>query len=79
MVTSSGPMPSVMLEIDTEEKTMAEVPNGYRTVMRPKIESLQMPTGPSWIRTIVGWIALVAVVVLLGVLAWREPTLRTRT
>jgi hypothetical protein len=47
--------------------------------MRPKIESLQMPTGPSWIRTIVGWIALVGVVVLLGVLAWREPPLRTRT
>jgi hypothetical protein len=76
MVTSSGPMPGIMLEVDTEEKTLTGAPDGYINVMWPKIESLQMPESHSNLRLIVGWLALIGIVVLLGTLAWREPPLR---
>jgi hypothetical protein len=79
MVTSTGPMPGIMLEVDTEEKTLSGVRDGYINMMWPKIESLQMPDRQSYIRAIVGWIALIGVVVLFGLLAWREPQLSRQT
>jgi hypothetical protein len=78
MVTSSGPVPGIMLEIDTEEKTLAVAPDGYINVMWHKIDSLQMPSRPWWMRTIVGWIGLIGVVALFGFLALREPQTRVR-
>jgi hypothetical protein len=78
MVTSSGPMPGIMLEVDTEEKTLSGAPDGYINVMWPRIGSLQMPESHSNLRLIVGWIALIGIVLLFGVLAWREPPLRRR-
>ena len=78
MVTSSGPMPGIMLEVDTEDNTLSGVRDGYINVMWPKVESLQMPERQSYLRTIVGWIALIGLVVLFGVLAWREPSVRRR-
>jgi hypothetical protein len=78
MVTSSGPVPGIMLEIDTEEKTLAAAPDGYINVMWHKIDKLEMPKGPWWTRTVVGWAGLIGIVMLLGALAWREPKARPR-
>ena len=71
-------MPGIMLEVDTEDNTLSGVRDGYINVMWPKVESLQMPERQSYLRTIVGWIALIGLVVLFGVLAWREPSVRRR-
>jgi hypothetical protein len=73
MVTSKGPLPGIMLEIDTEQKTLTREPDGYINVMWHKVESLQMPTAQEHTRTIVGWVAIIAVTLLFGGLAWREP------
>jgi hypothetical protein len=67
MVTSSGPMPGIMLEVDTEEKTLTGELDGYINVTWPKIEALQMPESHSNLRLIVGWIALIGIIILLGI------------
>jgi hypothetical protein len=78
MVTSAGPMAGVMLEIETEDKNLKAEPDGYINVMWHKIDKLQMPTRPWWTRTIIGWAALIGIVVLFGELARREPQTHTR-
>jgi hypothetical protein len=74
MVTSKGAMPGIMLEIDTEQKTLAAEPDGYINVMWHKIDKLEMPSSATWTRLIIGWVALVGIVLLLGWLAYSEPS-----
>ncbi|MER8409377.1 hypothetical protein NKH16_32860 [Mesorhizobium sp. M1307] len=69
MVMTEGPIKGVMLEIDTEDQGLIAEPDGYINVMWPKVEALQMPEGQERIRQIIGWIAIVAFVVLFGGLA----------
>jgi hypothetical protein len=76
MVTTQGPMLGIMLEIDTEEKTLVAEPDGYINVMWHKVDALEMPTGNMWTRTVIGWIATIGIVLLFGALAWREPGAR---
>jgi len=73
MVTSKGALPGIMLEIDTEQKTLNGVPDGYINVMWHKIDSLEMPTAQNRTRTIVGWSAMIAFVALFWTLASRAP------
>lgn len=65
-----------MLEIDTEEKTLVAEPDGYVNVMWHKVDALEMPTGHMQTRIIIGWIATIGIVLLFGVLAWRQPRVR---
>jgi hypothetical protein len=66
-------MPGIMLEIDTEEKTLTAERDGYIHVMWHKVDSLEMPTAQERTRTIVGWIAMLGIVGLFGWLAYSEP------
>ncbi|YCI06371.1 hypothetical protein M1D34_32265 (plasmid) [Ensifer sp. D2-11] len=73
MVSSEDrPMPGIMLEVDTEDKALTAEPDGYIHVMWPKVGQLQMPTGQTQTRMIIGWIAMVGIVGLFGWLAYSE-------
>lgn len=76
MVTTKGSMPGVMLEVDTEQKTLRDEPDGYINVMWHKIDALKMPASQTQTRSMIGWSALVGLVVLFGLLAWRAPSKR---
>jgi len=73
MVMAGGPMPGVMLEIDTEDKTLVGERDGYINVMWHKLDALQLPTEGMRIRTSVGWVVLGGLMVLFGALALSEP------
>jgi hypothetical protein len=72
MVTTKGSMRGVMLEVDTEEKTLPGLPNGYLTVMWHEIRALTMPTTEIRVRQAIGWLAMVLVVAVFWILAARE-------
>ena len=72
MVTSKGPMPGVMLEVDTEDKALVGVPDGYITVHWPKIASLDMPRAAVRNREWIGWAGLIGLALLFGWLAYSE-------
>jgi hypothetical protein len=78
MVSTKGPIPGIMLEIDTEDKTLLAEPDGYIHVMWHKAEALQMPTSQNRMRTILGWCGLIGTVLLFGGLAWRGQRLGTK-
>lgn len=62
-------MHGVMLEVDTEDKALLAEPDGYLTIVWPRIDSLTLPTGAERTREGIGWIALVALALLFGLLA----------
>lgn len=73
MVSSSErPVPGIMLEIDTEDKTLMAEKDGYIHVMWHKVDALEMPTAQDNTRMIVGWIAMIGIVGLFGWLAYSE-------
>jgi len=72
MVSSKEPMQGIMLEIDTEEKTLAGVPGGYITIHWPEITGLEMPRSTLRNVQILGWIGLIGLALLFGWLAYRE-------
>jgi hypothetical protein len=78
MVSSSGPLPGIMLELDTEDKALVPEPDGYLHVMWHKIDALEMPTAHNRTRMIIGWAALIGIVVLFGALTWNQPDRRRR-
>jgi hypothetical protein len=78
MVTTKGAMPGVMLEVDTEDKMLAGVPDGYITVHWPAVASLRMPRETLRNVRIMGWIGLIGLTALFGWLAIREER-RQRT
>lgn len=61
------------MELNTEDKTLKAEPNGYINVMWPKVDRVELPTARTRMRTVLGWVALIAVTLLFGALAWREP------
>jgi hypothetical protein len=72
MVTSTGPMRGIMLEVDSEDKALVGAPHGYLTVMWHEIEALQMPDSEEQRRKIYGWIGMVALPLLFWWCAARE-------
>jgi hypothetical protein len=76
MVTSEGPMSGIMLEVDTEEKTLLGTPDGYINVMWHDIDSLTMPESHKRTRQWVGWAVLAGLVVVFGALALWDGTRR---
>jgi hypothetical protein len=75
MVSSADrPMPGIMLEIDTEEKTLTAERDGYIHVMWHKVDALHMPQTQTRTRAIIGWIAMVGIVALFGWLAYGESS-----
>lgn len=78
MVTSKGPMAGVMLEVDTEEKVLRDVPDGYLTVHWPTTASLSMPRAGIRERKLIGWAGLIGLALLFGWLAMREDRRRSR-
>ena len=77
MVSTKEPMRGVMLEVDTEEKSLRDVPDGYLTVHWPRVASLRMPTATLRNVQILGWIGLIGLAALFGWLAWRERPRRS--
>ncbi|WP_027997135.1 hypothetical protein [Sinorhizobium arboris] len=69
MVLTDGPMQGVMLEIATEDKSLAAEPDGYIHVMWPKVEALEMPENQERTRQIIGWVGIAAFVALFSALA----------
>lgn len=77
MVSSSDrPLPGIMLEIDTEDKTLLAERDGYIHVMWHKLDALEMPVAHDRTRMIVGWIAMIVIVGLFGCLAYAESEQR---
>lgn len=72
MVSSKGSMPGVMLEVDTEDKLLADVPGGYLTVHWPNVENLRMPTATLRMIEWLGWFVLIGLALLFGWLAYSE-------
>ena len=77
MVSTKAPMAGIMLEVDTEEKTLRDVPDGYLTVHWPSVANLRMPTATLRNVQILGWVGLIGLALLFGWLAWREERKRT--
>lgn len=77
MVTTKGPMAGVMLEVDTEDKLLKGVRDGYINVHWPRIARLDMPTDMIRQREWIGWAGMIGLALLFGWLAWREPRRRT--
>jgi hypothetical protein len=67
-----------MLELDTEEKALTAEPDGNLHVMWRKVGALEMPTAHNRASMIIGWLALIGIVVLFGALTWNQPTGRRR-
>jgi hypothetical protein len=67
MVMSKDPIKGIALEVDAEDKSLIDAPNGYLHVMWPEIDSLKMPTEEREDRETLGWIALIAI---NGVFLW---------
>ena len=72
MVSSKGPMPGIMLEVDTEQKQLRDVPDGYLTVHWAEVEGLRMPRATLRNVEILGWVMLIGLTILFGWLAHRE-------
>jgi hypothetical protein len=72
MVTSKGAMPGVMLEVNSEDKLLPDAPDGYITVMWPRVDTLRMPRQTLRNVQILGWVGLIGLALLFGWLAWRE-------
>ncbi|HYC94792.1 MAG TPA: hypothetical protein VEB39_03745 [Sphingomicrobium sp.] len=72
MVSSKGPMPGIMLEVDTEERLLAGIPGGYLTVHWPVAADLTMPRATLRNVQILGWVFLIGLTLLFGWLAYRE-------
>lgn len=79
MVTTEGPMKGVMLEVDTEEKTLLGTPDGYINVMWHEVGSLDMPEFATQVRQWVGWTVLLVLVVGFWVLAVGSADVKTRS
>jgi hypothetical protein len=80
MVMTQPPMQGIMLEIATEDKNLPGVADGYITAMWPTVASLSLPTARVYRRQIIGWVALVAIVLLFGGLIFAErPRARARS
>jgi hypothetical protein len=71
MVTTEGEMKGIMLEVNTEERNLGELPGGYLAVMWHQIGELSMPESRMQTRQIIGWIALVILTAGFGWLAHR--------
>lgn len=69
MVSSKEPMAGVMLEVDTEDKSLRDVPDGYLTVHWPTIAALSVPKGAMREREIIGWVGLIGLTLLFFLLA----------
>ncbi|HEU5286209.1 MAG TPA: hypothetical protein VFU20_06845 [Sphingomicrobium sp.] len=69
MVSTGGSMPGVMLEVDTEEKTLRDVAGGYLTVYWPTVEGLRMPRETLRNVQILGWVGLIGLALLFFLLA----------
>lgn len=72
MVSSKDPMRGIMLEVDTEQKLLRDVPGGYLTAHWANVSNLRMPTKTLRNVQILGWIGLIGLAVLFGWLARRE-------
>lgn len=72
MVSGSGPMQGVMLEVDSEDKLLPDVADGYLTVHWPALSSLTMPTKTLRMVEMLGWAGLIGLTLLFGWLSWSE-------
>ena len=77
MVTTDGPLKGIMLEVDTEDKTLSGVPDGYITAMWPQVNSLTMPESRIRTRLWIGWIVLIGLTVALWMIVRREERVVT--
>lgn len=70
MVTSKGAMSGIMLEVESEEKALIGVPDGYITVHWPTVTSLEMPKAAVRTREWIGWAGMIGLAFLFGWLAY---------
>jgi hypothetical protein len=71
MATSKGPMKGMMLEVHSEDRALVGDPEGYLTVMWPRLDQLETPKDDRRVREMIGWFGLGGITVLFGVLAHR--------
>ncbi len=69
MVMTKGPMTGVMLEVDTEDKGLPGVHNGYVTAMWHHVDAIEMPKSEQRQRMAFGWAAMLIAVFGFGWLA----------
>lgn len=74
MVSSKEPLAGVMLEIDTEEKLIKDVPGGYINIHWPRIANLEMPDEIVRHREWIGWAGMLGLALLFGWLAWKSES-----
>ncbi|MFP5329603.1 MAG: hypothetical protein ACLGHC_05640 [Alphaproteobacteria bacterium] len=79
MVTTRGAMTGLMLEVDTEEKTLRGVSGGYLTIHWPKFASVAMPVEAKRQREWIGWAGLIGLALLFLFLARGEERREKRT
>lgn len=60
MVSTKEPMKGIVLEVDQENKTLLNTPDGYLTIMWHNIDELKLPEDAKTERKIVGWATLLA-------------------
>ena len=79
MATSAGEMKGIMLEVDTEDKGLVGVPDGYLHAMWHDIDALNLPTHAQNQRKLIGWVATIFLPIILGFMAARaRPTPTSR-
>jgi len=61
-----------MLEVDTEDKALLGMPDGYITAAWPAVATIKMPDAEMRTRMLIGWVALIGIVVAFGYLAASE-------
>lgn len=71
MVSSKGPMAGVMLEVDSEDRNLQGVRDGYLTVHWARVSGLKMPERTLRLVTWLGWAMLIGLALLFGWLAHR--------
>jgi hypothetical protein len=78
MVMMKGPMTGVMLEVDTEDKGLPDVPNGYVTAIWHHVDAIEMPKSEQRQRMAFGWAAMFLAVFGFGWLAITDGTATAR-
>src|SRR3954471_13402111 len=73
MVNTKDPMQGVMMDVAGEDRSLLAAPDGYLIVHWAQIASVSLPTAEHQRREILGYVVLLALVLLFGWLALGEP------
>ncbi len=72
MVMTKEPLKGIALEVDAEDKTLRDIPNGYVHVMWSNIDSITLPTRERENRELFGWVVLIGINAIFWYLIQQE-------